>query len=262
MSWEQIQPYLQHNAGAPPGFTSLAGGAGGAAIEEFYNPTTGQTYMAPYLGMTPGPGWISGTPPAGTQTTPWTGGNMAMPSYPRQFPGNTGYTNGQWNPNFMTGFPMNNMLPVNKFQRGMPPPIPGTLPVLQPTVGPTTTTPTVGTLPPDPDDPNNMRGGTEGAEAHMDRVRQMSEDFYRNNPDHWMSKIDAKLRKMMGMPPLSRTTMFPFRKSPQETARVRRAMADKQAEIMARGGERDVPEGGFSPGAAIDVSQDTGNKPF
>ena len=174
MSWEQIQPYLQNqqNGAVPMGHMSIYDGPKGAWTVRngavTFDDGSGQSVPVGFLG---------------------------------QFPGNTGYTNGQWNPNFMTGFPMNNMLPVNKFQRGMPPPIPGTLPVLQPTVGPTTTTPTVGTLPPDPDDPNNMRGGE--ADEFQAQLRDNAQRFYFNNPNHWMTKIDSKLRRMMGLPSIA-----------------------------------------------------------
>tara|TARA_R110000824_G_scaffold327275_1_gene514175 strand:+ start:938 stop:1591 length:654 start_codon:yes stop_codon:yes gene_type:complete len=175
------------------------------------------------------------------------GSGQSVPvGFPGQFPGgsNTGYSNGQWNPNFMTGFPMNNMLPVNKMGGGMPDAIPGTLPVLQPTV-PTTASPTDGSLPPlDPNDPNNERGGTEGAEAHHDRVQQMAEAFYLNNPGHWMSKIDSKIRQWRGMTPLNevykdRTTQT--RRRMEDLARRRAA---QQAE--AGGGDYGAGKGSFA----------------
>lgn len=286
MSWEQLQPYFRPNtgSGAPPGFGS-AGSMVQPALEDFYNPTTGQTYTAPHLGMTPGPGWIRGKPPAGTETTPWTGGqatpigHMAIydgpqgawtvnngavtfedgsgqsfpVGYPGQFPGNTGYSNGQWNPNFMTGFPMSNMLPVNKFQGGMPPAISGTLPPLQPTVPTTTTTtPTDGSLPldytqhghPDWEGPDPER-----VQAHMDRVQQMSEAFYLNNPGHWMSKLDSKLRQIMGKPQLNEMYKDP-------TTQTRRRMEDLARRRAAQQAESG---GGFDPQGGTTGSSGMGN---
>ena len=54
-------------------------------------------------------------------------------------------------------------------------------------------------------DPNWIGPDSEEAQKYHDRVKQMSEDFYRNNPEHFLSKIDSKVRQAFGMPQLGNT---------------------------------------------------------
>ena len=62
----------EQQRGTPPGFTH-SGGISTQAFDPFYNPSTGETWTASTGGFTPGPGWVRGTPPAGTESryTQW-----------------------------------------------------------------------------------------------------------------------------------------------------------------------------------------------
>jgi len=62
----------EQQRGTPPGFTH-SGGISTQAFDPFYNPSTGETWTASIGGFTPGPGWVRGTPPAGTESryTQW-----------------------------------------------------------------------------------------------------------------------------------------------------------------------------------------------
>ena len=62
----------EQQRGTPPGFTH-SGGISTQAFDPFYNPSTGETWTASTGGFTPGPGWVRGTPPTGTESqyTSW-----------------------------------------------------------------------------------------------------------------------------------------------------------------------------------------------
>jgi len=56
----------------PPGFTAPAPDQGVTqALVDYYNPTTNQTYTAGTGGYTPGPGWVEGRPPEGSNASPY-----------------------------------------------------------------------------------------------------------------------------------------------------------------------------------------------
>jgi len=64
----------EQQRGAPPGFTAPPRGVGvTGALVPFYNPSTGEIWTANSGGFTPGPGWVRGRPPAGTESryTQW-----------------------------------------------------------------------------------------------------------------------------------------------------------------------------------------------
>ena len=62
------------------------------ALEDFYNPTTKQTYTHPQLGANPGEGWMQGKPPPGQEYSQWQDPN-APPKYGGWNPGGGG---GYW----------------------------------------------------------------------------------------------------------------------------------------------------------------------
>ena len=80
--------------GMPQGFSQKPGAAQ-AALQDYYNPTTGQTYTHPNLGANPGEGWMAGKPPPGQEYSQWKDPN-APPKYGGWNPGGGGY--GGWNP--------------------------------------------------------------------------------------------------------------------------------------------------------------------
>jgi len=56
----------------PPGFTAPAPTDGVTlALVDYYNPTTNQTYTAGTGGYTPGPGWVEGRAPEGSNSSPY-----------------------------------------------------------------------------------------------------------------------------------------------------------------------------------------------
>jgi len=71
--------------GMPEGFSRKPGGMAQMALQDYYNPTTGQTYTHPNLGANPGEGWMTGKPPPGQEYSQWQDPN-APPKY------------GGWNP--------------------------------------------------------------------------------------------------------------------------------------------------------------------
>ena len=113
--------------GMPQGFAQKPGAAQ-AALQDYYNPTTGQTYTHPNLGANPGEGWMAGKPPPGQEYAQWQDPN-APPKYggwnpgqgqPGQFPpmnipgllGGGGQP-GQYGSNNPPGFPGYANLPKN-----------------------------------------------------------------------------------------------------------------------------------------------------
>ena len=78
--------------GMPEGFTNKPGGMAGMALQDYYNPATGQTYTHPNTGANPGEGWMQGKPPPGQEYTPWQDPN-APPKYGGWNPGGGG---GYW----------------------------------------------------------------------------------------------------------------------------------------------------------------------
>ena len=177
-------------SGAPPGFTHPGGNAS-MMLEEFYNPTTGETYTAPHGGMSPGPGWVSssgGMGSGGMGMPPMGSGGMGMPSMGMgatywDEAGNQHQVGGQ------PGFWSPNLLPYSPPMESTPTPVPA-----DPSVPPQVH-----------GDPNWIGPDSEEAQKYHDRVKQMSEDFYRNNPEHFLSKIDSKVRQAFGMPQLGNT---------------------------------------------------------
>ena len=71
----------------------------------------------------------------------------------------------------------------------------------------TTPAPTDPSVPrtPQQGDPDWEGPDPERVAAQQARVRKNAEDFYRNNPEHFMSKLDSRLRKAFGMPQLGNT---------------------------------------------------------
>ena len=83
--------------GMPQGFAQKPGAAQ-AALQDFYNPTTGQTYTHSNMGATPGQGWMAGKPPPGEEYAQWKDPN-APPKYGGFNPGLKGGGGfGGWNP--------------------------------------------------------------------------------------------------------------------------------------------------------------------
>ena len=81
--------------GMPEGFTGSGQLYGQNALEDFYNPTTKQTYTHGQIGANPGEGWIQGKPPPGQEYAQWQDPN-APPKYGGWNPGGGGF--GGWNP--------------------------------------------------------------------------------------------------------------------------------------------------------------------
>ena len=86
--------------GMPEGFTGSGQMYGANALEDFYNPTTKQTYTHPQLGANPGEGWMKGKPPPGQEYAQWQDPN-APPKYGGWNPGGGGF--GGWNPGGQMG---------------------------------------------------------------------------------------------------------------------------------------------------------------
>tara|TARA_R110002110_G_scaffold2402_1_gene11166 strand:+ start:3963 stop:4409 length:447 start_codon:yes stop_codon:yes gene_type:complete len=80
----QMKP---RGTGMPQGFTNKPGGMAGMALQDYHNPTTGQTYTHPNTGANPGEGWMAGKPPPGQEYAQW-----QDPNAPPRQPG------GGWNP--------------------------------------------------------------------------------------------------------------------------------------------------------------------
>jgi len=80
--------------GMPQGFAQKPGAAQ-AALQDYYNPTTGQTYTHPNLGANPGEGWMAGKPPPGQEYAAW-----KNPNAPQRQPGGYGPGGGYggWKP--------------------------------------------------------------------------------------------------------------------------------------------------------------------
>ena len=128
---------------------------------------------------------VSGSPPQFMQPLPGMGLPQPLPGVGINYwdeAGNEHWVGGQpnnyWSPNLL------------------PPP---------PMVSIPTPVPTDPSVPPPAQEDPWIGPDTEEAQKYHDRVKQMSEDFYRNNPEHFLSKIDSKVRSVFGMPQLGNT---------------------------------------------------------
>ena len=233
---------------------------------------------------------VSGSPPQFMQPLPGMG-------LPQPLPGaGINYWDEAGNEHWVGGQPNNYWSP-----NLLPPP---------PMVSIPTPVPTDPSVPPPAQEDPWIGPDTEEAQKYHDRVKQMSEDFYRNNPEHFMSKIDSKVRQAFGMPQLGNTlnmgqgitpnkiahlSQYPGQNTmqnlavynpaslltnqgvpvpgsrearKQEDARIaaarnrnRQKAAAARTRAKSRSAEGAGRDGGRSPGAAIDRS-DQGSGPF